>query len=363
MPLTLLYAGLIVYASLYPFSGWRQPGIAIFSFLSLSLPPYWTAFDLAANLIGYVPLGVLFFVALVRSGWRAVPAWLTALAMGALLSLGLELSQNFLPRRVPSNLDLALNTAGTLLGASLAALMHGLGWIERWQTVRDRWFAPRSAGGMTLFLLWPMGLLFPLPVPFGMGQVLDRMRAGLVDLLDGTFAADGAAQWLPPEAAGSMITLSAGDEFMTIFMGLIAPCLVAFAVTNAGWRRVVLVFAAVSLGLATTTLSTALSFGPEHALAWATPLTTKAVTAAAIVVLVLAWASRRAVAALGLMALSALVALVTQAPADPYYAQSLQAWEQGRFIRFHGAAQWVGLLWPYAAMVHLMSVVAGRYDR
>ena len=26
---------------------------------------------------------------------------------------------------------------------------------------------------------------------------------------------------------------------------------------------------------------------------------------------------------------------------------SLQAWEQGRFIRFHGLAQWVGWLWPY----------------
>jgi hypothetical protein len=61
-----------------------------------------------------------------------------------------------------------------------------------------------------------------------------------------------------------------------------------------------------------------------------------------------------------LIALTALVALVVQAPADPYYAQSLSAWEQGRFIRFHGAAQWVGWLWPYAALCHLFTRVIAR---
>ncbi|MBW8779725.1 MAG: teicoplanin resistance protein VanZ, partial [Burkholderiales bacterium] len=40
---------------------------------------------------------------------------------------------------------------------------------------------------------------------------------------------------------------------------------------------------------------------------------------------------------------------VAQAPSDPYYADSLQQWEQGRFIHFHGLAQWVGWLWPFAA--------------
>ena len=49
------------------------------------------------------------------------------------------------------------------------------------------------------------------------------------------------------------------------------------------------------------------------------------------------------------MALSVNVALVAQAPSDPYYADSLQQWEQGRFIHFHGLAQWVGWLWPFAA--------------
>jgi len=53
---------------------------------------------------------------------------------------------------------------------------------------------------------------------------------------------------------------------------------------------------------------------------------------------------------------------LNQAPESPYFAQTLQGWEQGRFIRFHGLAQWVGWLWPYAALVYALSQV-WRTDR
>jgi hypothetical protein len=64
-----------------------------------------------------------------------------------------------------------------------------------------------------------------------------------------------------------------------------------------------------------------------------------------------------AAAALGLVVLALLVALVAQAPEDPYFAASLAGWEQGRLVRFHGMAQWVGWLWPYAAMAWLLARV------
>jgi hypothetical protein len=34
----------------------------------------------------------------------------------------------------------------------------------------------------------------------------------------------------------------------------------------------------------------------------------------------------------------------------------LQSWEQGRFVRFNGLAEWLGWLWPYAAI----ALVLGR---
>ena len=58
-PLALVYAGLIVYASLYPFAHWRDQGMAIGLFLTAPLPHYWTGFDVVSNVLGYMPLGFL----------------------------------------------------------------------------------------------------------------------------------------------------------------------------------------------------------------------------------------------------------------------------------------------------------------
>lgn len=361
IPLTLLYTALIIYASLYPFDGWRAPRVPLMQFLTLPWPRWWTSFDLVSNLMGYLPLGALLFVALVRSEWRARHAWLAACALAGLLSLLLETLQNFLPQRVSSNVDLGLNLAGAALGAGLGVVAHARGGIERWQTVRDRWFARRSASGIALLVLWPVGLLFPLPLPLGVGQVIARVRDAALDALDGTSAQAWARQWLwvdpTPQA------LAPAGDFLAIVMGLLGPCLVAFSVSLPGWRRIMLCVCALLLGVVATTLSTALNFAPQHATAWATPEANAALTAGFMLALAMAWLPRRAAAAVGLMVLTALVVLVTQAPPDPYYALSLKAWEQGRFIRFHGAAQWVGWLWPYAAMAHLLVVVGARPER
>jgi hypothetical protein len=34
---------------------------------------------------------------------------------------------------------------------------------------------------------------------------------------------------------------------------------------------------------------------------------------------------------------------------------TLQTWEQGQFIRFHGLIQWLGWLWPYALLLYLVN--------
>ena len=383
VPIAWLFAGLIVYASLYPFSGWRVPGVGPLDFLLLGWPRWWTWFDLVANLLGYMPLGFLLFVAAVRSGWRGPPsAWVATLA-GTALSLSMEVLQNYLPQRVSSNVDLGLNALGSAFGAGIGLALEARGGIERWQRIRDRWFVARSAGGLTLVLAWPIGLLFPTAVPFGLGHVLGRLRPALAELLAGTPAEVWTAGWATPAATGTVVTattattgagaalsvvaaaasavpaLSPAGELAIVVLGLLAPCLVAFTFTVPGWRRAVLVLGAVVLGALTTTLSTALNFGPAHALAWTTPQALQALVIGAFVAALLSLVPRRVAAGFGLIALTALVMLVAQAPADPYFAQSLQGWEQGRFIRFHGAALWVGWLWPYAALAYLLARLAG----
>ena len=358
-PLAWLYAALIVYASLSPFTGWKQPiALPLYGLGHLPWLRYWTAFDVVSNLLGYMPLGALAVGALVRSGRRVSIAFVVALLAGALLSFLMESLQNWLPQRVPSLLDWMLNAAGTLAGALVAVAVHARGGIERWQTLRDRWFVARSAGGLLLLLLWPIGLLFPTPVPLGLGQVLVRLQELAAEALAGTPWSAWTEDWA--DASVAMTPLSRGSELLTILLGLLAPCLVAYTIVRPGWRRAVTVPGAAALGFATTTLSTALNFGPQHALAWLTPPALPGLLAGAIAGLVLLRVPRRGAAGLGLVVVTALVALVAQAPTDPYFAESLQGWEQGRFIRFHGLAQWVGWLWPYAALVYLLGRVAAR---
>jgi VanZ family protein len=366
VPLSWLYGGLIVYASLYPFVGWRAPGAGPFDFLLLGWPRWWTAFDLISNLLGYLPFGFLLFVALVRGGRRAASAAAVACLCGSLLSLVMETLQNYLPQRVASNVDLALNALGTALGVAIGAALHWRGGIARWQKLRDRWFVARSAGGLALLVLWPVGLLFPTAVPFGVGHVLGRLQPLVVELLQGTPAEAWTQGWVGPQvqAPGSAgQTLSTAAELSITVLGLLAPCLVAFTIAIPGWRRVLLVLGATLIGAATTTLSTALNFGPTHAFAWTTEQALQALGVGAGAAMLLSLVPRRVAAGLGLIALTALIMLVAQAPADPYFAQSLQGWEQGRFIRFHGAAQWVGWLWPYAALAYLLARVAAREPR
>src|SRR5258706_10489743 len=156
-PLAIMYAALIVYASLYPFTGWHIPGVSIWAFLARPWWHWWTWFDIISNLLGYLPLGVLVFVALVRSGWPPSRSFAAAVAAGAALSLAMEMLQNFLPQRISSNLDLALNIAGTVLGALIGLGLHLRGGVERWQAVRERWFIDRSARGLALLGLGPDG--------------------------------------------------------------------------------------------------------------------------------------------------------------------------------------------------------------
>jgi hypothetical protein len=83
---------------------------------------------------------------------------------------------------------------------------------------------------------------------------------------------------------------------------------------------------------------------------------------AAALALLLLRLPRRGAAAFTLLTLSIHLALLNQAPASAYFAQTLQTWEQGRFIRFHGVAQWLGWLWPYAALLYLLARLSGRAD-
>jgi VanZ family protein len=367
--LALVYAALVVYASLYPFDGWRWPReVSWGDLLALPWVPWGDLFDLWSNLMGYTPFGLLLAIGRLRSGARPGTALAVAVLVPAALSYGLEVLQTTLPTRHPSLKDFTMNGAGAAFGAVLALALHRSGLVDGWHALRQRWFERDSEGGLALLALWPVGLLFPTPAPLGLGQIGGgRLLDAISAWFEGVPLAEAVRELIAPSpateaaaAAAASLGLSPLAEVLIIALGLLAPCVVAFSIVPPGWRRLAMAFGALVLAALGMTLSTWLNFGPRHALAWITPWSGPAVSLAVLAVLVLAPMSRAVVIGVGLMVLTGLVVGVAQAPADPYFAQSLQAWEQGRFVRFHGLAQWVGWLWPYVAIAWMLSRLAAR---
>ena len=354
-PLALVYAALIVFASLFPFEGWRAQGIGPEVFLLARIPPpYWTGFDVAINVLGYAPLGFLLALALLRTGWPRSAVPVAALA-GALPSLSMEFLQIYLPQRVPSNLDLVLNAGGALAGALVAALLEPLGAIDRWSALRTRWFVSDARGALVLLALWPWALLFPAAVPFGLGQGLERLEGALRDLFDGT----PFLPWLPVREA-PMQALSPAGELLCVALGLLVPCLLAYTVIRLPARRAFFVLATGAVGVAVTALSAALSYGPDHAWAWlSVPVRAGLWTGLGLAAMALPL-PRRASAVVALVVLVVHLSLLNDAPASAYFSHTLQSWEQGRFIRFFGIGQWLGWLWPYAALAYVLLRAARR---
>ena len=103
----ILWLGVILVATLAP----SEPSDEVLPILCV-LCGYGGVADAVLNLGLFLPLGV----ALTIDGWRPV----RVVALGALLSLGVESAQFFLPGRDTSLSDLLFNTLGTALGVMVA---------------------------------------------------------------------------------------------------------------------------------------------------------------------------------------------------------------------------------------------------
>ena len=160
-------------------------------------------------------------------------------------------------------------------------------------------------------------------------------------------------EWLPVRDV-ELQPLVPGAELLCVALGLLVPCLLGYSVMRGIGQRAICAMLVAAAGIAATALSAALSWGPAHAWAW---LSLPVQVGIAVGVVAMASAlpmPRRACAAVVLLALMLHLTLLNQAPASAYFAHTLQAWEQGRFIRFHGLAQWLGWLWPYAALAYVL---------
>jgi len=335
----------IVYASLYPFEDWRNQEIAPWSFVTAPWPKYNTWFDINSNLLGYAPLGFWLCLAGMRSRFSRTHAWLLAAAGSAVLSFSMESMQTFLPVRVPSQLDWLLNTLGGMAGAVVAVGLERRGWLYRWSQFRREWLTHDAKASLVLLALWPVALLFPVTVPLGLGHVVDLLQRFLLEWMPDAEArfASALGGWSQP--------VTPVFEMACVALGLLVPGLLAMALCRRSGQRIAVVLAVTALAVLGNALSATLTYGPEHAWHWLTPPTCSGLAVGlCAMVLMLKVAERRLTLILFLIQLLLLV-MLNLSPVSVYYEQTMQTWEQGRFIRFHGLTPWLNWLWPWALLI------------
>jgi VanZ family protein len=169
--LLIVVVALILNASLYPFrfaADWT-------SFTAALEQLTWARGgrrEMFNNVLLYLPLG--FCVALlVEPRFGRIAAFAAGTAGGAMLSLAMEITQTLIPTRVPSYTDLALNSAGALLGVIIGSAWQVLGAR---MTPRGNPVTRSRAVPLLIVALWLVTRLWPLLPDATLSQLKSAVR-------------------------------------------------------------------------------------------------------------------------------------------------------------------------------------------
>jgi hypothetical protein len=187
----------------------------------------------------------------------------------------------------------------------------------------------------------------------GLGQVLERTEDALALYLQDTPWLD----WLPVREV-ELQPLLPIYESLCVCLGLLIPCMLAFSLIRHFYQKVLAWGLVLGCGVGFTALSAALTYGPVHAWGWLNVPVQVALFVAALLAVPMMWLSEKLLQVLALVGLVLQLTMLNNASASAYFALTLQNWEQGQFIRFHGLIQWMGWLWPFVLLAYLMQVLA-----
>jgi len=344
------YLVLVIYASCYPWAGWRSTGLAPWSYLFDGLPRYWTMFDLIANIVGYVPLGALIAFALYPrvAGTLAV---LNTVVSGVLLAVLLECIQSYLPSRVPSILDLMTNTIGVAVGAIAGQRLSAPVLKQsRLRALKSQWFGARSSAGLIVVTLWPLAQIYPQPYLFGHGLWLPTLSGMLSDWFDEPIDI-GRLLWRDISLNIEHFLLA---EVVVTALGMTAAVLMLLCQSRRQAPRLLLGIGLLLAATMTKALAHAVLFSPSDAFAWLTPSAVSGLLFGAVMLAGLSFAPAAAQRRAAIVALLVCLLLLNILPSNPYFLSTLSEWVQGKFLNFNGAAQFLSLFWPAFALWALL---------
>lgn len=341
--LLLGYGLLIVTGSLYPFTGWRWPSQGPWDFLTAPWPRYLLPWEIPLNVAGYVPWGALLAVRALATG--SIAAALGAAALGGVTaSLIMETLQGFIAGRIASNLDVASNGLGALLGGVLAVAVERAWELRgRFRRLRRALFVEGSAADLAtaLLLAWLFAQINP-----GLGLMA---TAGFAQSHDGgvSLLAYSASSYILVEA---LLTCMNG-LFLLVLLRLLTRSTQA---SLAGGALLLLASALLK------SLGGALLLRLSAPWLWATPGALAGVLLAAAVFILWSRQWPASLKRLGVLSFAGALAFALMLPANPYRAMTLQPVVSGHLSHLLGATWWAGQGWPWLALLCIASLPAAR---
>jgi VanZ family protein len=350
-PYSLLgYFSCVFYASFYPFSGWKDASLLLPGLLDLfssGLPRYWTSFDVIANVLAYVPLGLMLSWALQIRYAAWLSSFVAFLAL-SILAMQIEWLQVLLPGRVPSLLDWILNSLGAGIGAMMAGLAQRES-VEDWISSHLRFLLDREAPDqrakfwlLAILVLWFMAQLAPQAIAFAVGDVLGDSR-----VVETTLG----------QAYGPL--LEAGATALSVLViGLLLQVLLGAMVNPLGPTIALFTLATLAKSAVAAWL-----LGPSAAFGWFSAAAQGGLLVGLCILSIVSMATRFASArgfCLVLFCLLSLVVLFNLAPESDYHRTLMLAWGPKPIRALEGLLNWIGILWPGLVLVYCVRQLTNR---
>lgn len=327
----IICVGVIVYASLQPFSGWTAaPAATRFFLWQLPQRVLWN--DVLFNVGAYVPLGAALVLVWPR-GWSRRRRLAATVAAATVLSLLMETVQMWLPTRYASTLDMAANAAGALLGALLGLLLTMSQRLTRFAySLRERWVVPGATGELMLALLgvWLLAQMNPA-----------------IPLFAATFHPGQQAAFEPAVVVVELTQTAAALIGIGLFTDL---------TMRRRWLGGVALVLVIVTAVFLKTAAAQAVLKPVAWEEWLRPGHALGLAAGAFALMLLFWLPRRLKAVLAGIAL--LTGVLTTLLLPDFIAAkaplSIFSWNYGHLLHLNGLTHTVILVWPFVATAVLL---------
>ena len=327
----VICVGVIIYASLQPFTGWTAlPATVRFFLWQLPQRVLWN--DGAFNICAYVPLGAALVLVWPRRISRRRRVGLTA-AFAVILSFLMETAQMWLPTRYASTLDMLANTVGALLGALLGLLLTVSDRLTGWAAgIRERWVVSGATGDLMLALLavWLLAQVNPA-----------------IPLFAATFHPGQQAAFEPAVVVVELTQTAAALIGIGLFTDL---------TMRRRWLGGVALVLVIGIAVLMKTAAAQAVLKPVAWDEWLRPGNALGLATGAFALMLLFWLPRRAKSVLAGIALLTGV-LTTLLLPDFISAKaplSIFSWNYGHLLHLNGLTHTVILAWPFIATAVLL---------